>query len=356
MEENKLDFLLGALSPTGFCGYYTQAVSDEGGTTAALLKAAPGCGKSTLLKRIADALVSQGEVVELIHCSQDPVSLDGVICKKRKFVIIDATSPHFLEPEYPVAFEDIVSLYSALDRDFLQHNRKALVVLFKKCKALQERATRYITAAGSLLQDSMRVALSCTDTAKAQVFAQGLAAKYFAKNGDGAGEDIRLLSAITLNGLVFYDETVKKLAKTLVVLDDEFGSASKAMLHVIRAEALRRDHKIITCYCSMSPYDKIEHIFLPQLSLGFVTSNQYHSIQNQECRVIHCARFCDKEGLKLRRKRLRFNKRAIAELFFQASLIQGEAKEVHDELEEYYIKAIDFSVLDTSFAEIMATI
>lgn len=356
MEENKLDFLLGALSPTGFCGYYAQAVSDNGGTTAALLKAAPGCGKSTLLKRVADELVLQGEKVELIHCSQDPQSLDGVICKKRKFVIVDATSPHSLEPEYPIAFEDIISLYSALDRGFLQQNRKALVTLFKKCKGLQERATRYITAAGSLLQDSMRVAVSCTDIAKAQAFAAGLGQKYFAKNGSGAFEDIRLLSAITLDGLIFYDETVKKLAKNLIVLEDEFGAASKAMLHVIRAEALKREHKIITCYCSMSPYDKIEHIFIPELSVGFVTSNQYHAIENTDCRVIHCARFCDKEGLKLRRKRLRFNKKAIAELFCQASIIQAEAKECHDELESYYVRAIDFKILDKAFAEIMATI
>lgn len=69
-----------------------------------------------------------------------------------------------LEPVYPVAFEDIVSLYRAVDRHKLQAHRSEIISLFRQNTALVERATRYITAAGSLLQDSMRVALSCTDT------------------------------------------------------------------------------------------------------------------------------------------------------------------------------------------------
>ena len=53
-----------------------------------------GCGKSTLLRRIAAHLEEQGETVELIHCSSDPDSLDGVICGARKFSVVDATPPH----------------------------------------------------------------------------------------------------------------------------------------------------------------------------------------------------------------------------------------------------------------------
>lgn len=70
MQQQELDFFLGALSPTGFSSYYTQVVKDAETQTSALLKAGPGCGKSTLLRRIAAHLEEQGETVELIHCSQ----------------------------------------------------------------------------------------------------------------------------------------------------------------------------------------------------------------------------------------------------------------------------------------------
>lgn len=91
MQQQELDFFLGALSPTGFSSYYTQVVKDAETQTSALLKAGPGCGKSTLLRRIAAHLEEQGETVELIHCSSDPDSLDGVICGARKFSVVDAT-------------------------------------------------------------------------------------------------------------------------------------------------------------------------------------------------------------------------------------------------------------------------
>ena len=53
MQQQELDFFLGALSPTGFSSYYTQVVKDAETQTSALLKAGPGCGKSTLLRLLA---------------------------------------------------------------------------------------------------------------------------------------------------------------------------------------------------------------------------------------------------------------------------------------------------------------
>ncbi|MEG0396434.1 MAG: hypothetical protein RR612_06870 [Oscillospiraceae bacterium] len=354
MDERKLDFLMGATSPTGFCGYYSQILKSTDGTKAALLKAAPGCGKSTLLRKLAQALMDKGETVELIHCSADPDSLDGVICPRRKLSVIDATAPHNIEPLYPVAFEDIVSLYHAVDRDKLQSHREEIVSLYCKYKGLCERTTRYITAAGSLIQDSMRVVATCTNLEKARSFARTLSRKYIPSGQGNSLEEIRLLSAITLNGQIFYSSTVQKLASNLVVLEDEFGVASKAMLYVLRDEAMKNGYDIITCYCSMSPYDKIEHLFIPALSLGFCTSNEYHPLCYPTQRTIHCTRFCDKEGIKLRRKRLRFNKKAVSELFFQTSLIQKEAKICHDEIEAFYIDALDTKALDDEYEKLIS--
>ena len=348
MQQRELDFFLGALSPTGFASYYPQLVKDVK-QSPALLKAGPGCGKSTLLRRVADYLEQQGETVELIHCSADPDSLDGVICAARGFSAVDATPPHVLEPAYPIVFEDIVSLYRAVDPQKLRQNQEPILLLFQKHKALTERATRYVTAAGSLLQDSMRIALSCTETAKARAFAGTLARRYLPQ-ADGPGhEDIRLLSALTPSGLVFYRETIEKLADTVVVLDDDPGAASRTLLYALRGLALERGHAIISCYCPMSPYEKLEHLFVPALRLCFATSNSYHPISLPGQRTIHCTRFCSADGLRLRRQRLRFNKKASGELFAQAARVLQEAKACHDAIEEYYKDATDFSFLDKAY-------
>ncbi|MFR1786505.1 MAG: hypothetical protein ACLSWY_11340 [Ruthenibacterium lactatiformans] len=158
-----------------------------------------------------------------------------------------------LEPVYPVAFEDIVSLYRAVDRHKLQAHRSEIISLFRQNTALVERATRYITAAGSLLQDSMRVALSCTDTAKARAFAGTLSRRYISSSGETPHEEIRLLSALTLQGIIFYSNTIAKLADTIVVLDDNMAPPHIALR--IAEEALQKGHNIVT-RCSMSPYEK----------------------------------------------------------------------------------------------------
>lgn len=356
MQQRELDFFLGALSPTGFASCYPQLVKDVNAISPALLKAGPGCGKSTLLRHVAEHLRQLGETVELIHCSADPDSLDGVICAARGFCAVDATPPHALEPVYPIVFEDIVSLYRAVDRQKLQQHREELVALFRQHKALTERATRYITAAGSLLQDSMRVALSCTNTEKARAFAGALARRYLPP-AEGTGcEKVRLLSALTPRGLCFYRETIPKLADTVVVLDDEYGAASRILLYALRGLALERGYEIITCYCSMSPFEKIEHLFVPSLRLCFATGNSWHPVLLPGQRTIHCTRFCSRDGLRLRRQRLRFNKKAAQELFAQAVCVLQEAKACHDSIEEYYRQATDFSFLEKAYRYLIGTI
>lgn len=353
MQQRELDFFLGALSPTGFASYFSQFVKDAETQSPALLKAGPGCGKSTLLRRVANHWLDEGETVELIHCSADPDSLDGVICTARGCSAVDATPPHVLEPAYPVAFEDVVSLYRAVDRPRLQQHRTEVIALFGQYKALMERATRYVTAAGSLLQDSMRVALSCTDTARARAFAASLARRYLPEAGGAGHEDVRLLSALTPKGLLFFHETVEKIADTIVVLEDEYGAASRTLLYALRGLALEKGHAVITCYCSMSPYDKVEHLLFPALRLAFVTGNSYHTARFPGQRTIHCTRFCNREGLSKRRARLRFNKKATVELLSQAQSILQEARACHDKLEAYYVDAVDFTVLDRAYEYII---
>ncbi len=356
MRENALDFFMGAIAPTGFCGYYAQFLRDAQAGHLSLLKAGPGCGKSTLLCRAADVLLEQGETVELIHCAGDPVSLDAISCRAKRIYMFDATAPHAAEPKYPVAVEKIITLYDALDAEALQKNRAEIVALFEKNTALNERATRYITAAGSLLQDTARTALCFTDTEKARNFAAALGRRYIPMGKGTAGEDVRLLSAVTCKGLHFFDETITQLADTIVVLEDSFGAAGKVILNELRLEALAKGHHIITCYCSLSPFEKIEHLFIPSLRLCFATSNAYHPVHFDGQRTIHCTRFCNQEGLVLRQKRLKFNKKAIAELLTQAEKMLCEAKSCHDALEVFYTQALNFKKVDAVWDAIALTL
>lgn len=345
-ERQKLDFLLGALSPSGFVGYFDQLLTVRAGWRVMLIKAGPGCGKSTLMRRVADALILKGESVQMIHCSSDPDSLDGIICEKRRIAIVDATAPHTLEPRYPVAVEDVISLYDCIDSGKMRASQAQVVDLFSKCGALQERAARYITAAGSLITDSMKITSSAANLPAVQTFANHLAAKYLPRKGGCGTESARVLSANTANGVLCYSSTIAKMADTVVILKDDWGAVSKVMLKALRDKAIERGYDVITCFCPMAPRDKIDHLIIPELSLAFVTSNSWHPFEFPDARTVHCKRFCEKEVLYNYRIRLRFNRKAAAGLLAQASALQKEAKSCHDELENFYKAAVDFSKID----------
>ena len=352
-ERQRLDFLLGALAPCGFAGYFDSMLGRRGGWHSLLIKAGPGCGKSTMMAKIADHLTAQGETVELIHCSSDPDSLDGVVCANRRFSILDATAPHTLEPGYPGAVETVVSLYDCLDGDYLFDHQTEIAQLFDRCGRLQARAARYITAAGSLIDDNLRIALSCADLTAARAFADHLAAKYLPPMQGPGEEELRVLSANTLRGPLCYAATVEKAADTIVVLDDEWGAVSRAMMKTLRDAALERGHSIITCYCPMAPYDKIDHLLLPGARVAFVTSNRFHPLDFAGARRIHCTRFCTAEALRAHRARLRFNQKATRTLFAQATALQAEAKQNHDLLETYYKTSADFEKIDKITAQLI---
>lgn len=89
-----LHFFLGANTPQGFVSRFDQLADPLDGWREFVIKGGPGTGKSTLMKRIANQAEKHCEHIELIHCSSDADSLDGVILHDVKTSIADGTSPH----------------------------------------------------------------------------------------------------------------------------------------------------------------------------------------------------------------------------------------------------------------------
>ena len=313
IQSRSPDFFLGATTPAGFKGYF-EPLRREPGMQMLLIKSGPGCGKSTLMKHLAQAAEQQGQRIEKIHCASDPDSLDGVIFLDQKRAIIDATAPHVVEPDAPGADELVVSLYHTIDAGKLAPHRDEVKALFARNAALRGRAARYIASAGSLMLDSRRAEACSANFEKVRRYVKRLCTRLLPRTEGTASEELRLLSAITPKGMVFYRGTVEALADRYVVFRDDYGAVSRLLLELIRAEALARGYHIITCPCAMHPEDKIDHIIIPSLRLAFLTDNRWHPVRLSAAQTVRCSRFVDRENLSACRARLRFNERAAAEL------------------------------------------
>lgn len=348
--SNNVDFFMGALGPKGFKGYFDWLDTQEQ-VPLYLIKAGPGCGKSTLMSRLAQASPLP---VERIHCSSDPDSLDGVIFAQPRAAIIDATAPHVVEPAYPGAVQQVVDLHHTLDADYLTAHRGKIVALFQRCSALQEQAGRSIRAAAALLEDSRRIAAPLVNEEKLLGWAKRLGARKLPHTDHAGSESIRLLSAVTPKGRMVFLNTVETLASERIVLHDEQGAAAPLAMALLRQMALERGYAVITCPCPLRD-GVIDHLLIPELGLAFLTGNSWHPMELENRQNVHCTRFLEKGALRSQRARLRFDRRAAAELLELASASQRQAKASHDELESYYRTAADFSRLDEIAARLTET-
>ncbi len=349
MQSNPkvLHFFLGSSTPQGFVSRFDQLGDPDADWRLYVIKGGPGSGKSTLMRRLASELSPLCGQVEMIHCSSDVASLDGVIFSDHKISIADGTPPHVIEPKYPGAYENIVPVFDCWDRKALYERRKEIMQATKAVKHCHEYCARFLTAAGSLLADTYRIALEATDTAKVARYAASFAAREFKKLPQAAPtEAVRFLSAITDKGPYFFSQTAQELCKHIYLIDDDYGAASRLLLMALRSHAMEAGYSVITCYCPLAPFEKIDHLFIPQLDLGIMTVNRFHSVETKGERTIHARRFTDAEQIKQRKKRISFNLKGAAQMIDHASSLLAEAKAKHDLLEALYIGAMDFGKLE----------
>ncbi len=337
------DFFLGADTPNGFFSFFSELNDPALTAHCYILKGCPGSGKSTLLKQTAAAMADKETLIERIHCSSDPDSLDGVVLHGSKTAVADGTPPHTIEPKLPVAYETVVSLYDCFDPPKVAEKREEALALCEKLRDHHRRCCCYLAGAELLLQDNYRIAAEYTDRQKIVRQAKRLAQKELPDKKSGNGiERRRMLSAVTPKGNVVFTETVSALCDRVYLIKDEYSAAGRVLLQTLKEEALRRGYELFCCYCPLGGIDKPEHLLIPELRLGFVTQNSYITYPGEPYRVIHFSRFTDKEKLKLKKQRIGFNKRAAREMLQEAVASAALAKALHDELEGIYGRGVDF--------------
>ena len=72
--------------------------------------------------------------------------------------------------------------------------------------------------------------------------------------------------------------------------------------------------------------------------------------------MVHASRFYDKEAFYANKEKLALQRRAKRELVDEAVKKLSLAKDIHDRLEDYYIKATDFDVINEIGEKVLKSI
>ncbi len=348
MTDTYQKFFLGANSAEGFISHFSDSYT-LGDWRAYIIKGGPGSGKSSFMKYIAAKATERGYTVILCPCSSDPDSLDGVIIEEIKTVLLDGTAPHIVEPKLPGACENIINLGEFWDSEKLFSLAEEIKTTAERNSKLHKTVSAYLSAAGELMYDNLKLSRVYSDRASIVKFARQIARKYLPERQGGVGSEfVRFIGGTTPKGIVAYSKTVTEFYKDIIVIDDKFGAVSGEIMKYLRAAAKQKGYDVITLKNPFLPSELIDHILIPELSLAFVTENDYIKF-DIECRRIHARRFTDISTIKSYRARMLFNRRVSKELLIGAVSTLGSAKLVHDELEKFYINAMDFNAL-TNFA------
>ena len=343
-----ISFFFGVNNKTKYCSLFEDLYNPYEKGTHIILKGGPGTGKSTLMKKIAEKLENKGYYVERGYCSADPNSLDLVLAPELNFSIVDGTSPHMVEPILPGISEHIVDLGVAWDRKYLNNHIAEIGELTKANSFQHKKVADFLKVAARIETECALICGSFIDEEKLERYIKRLENRIIPnrKTEEKGKIHKRFLSAVSPDGIVVQHDSIVALAENIITIEDEYSAIAPYIVQSLCEKAVDSGYDVYECFCPLFPRFKVEHIIIPELKVAVFTENSYHCSIDETSTRVHASRFFDKPAFTKNKEKLVFYKKAKKELIDEAVRKLSLAKDTHDRLEEFYIKATDFEVIN----------
>ena len=341
-------FFFGANNKCGYRSLFDKLYDPYAEGTHYILKGGPGTGKSTIMRKFAEKFEQQGLYTERGICSADPDSLDLVYAPEINFSILDGTAPHMFDPTMPGVTEHIVDLTAAWNKEYLKTHAAEITALTGDCKLQHKKCAEYLRLASQLTANLAAISADFTDREKICRYAQRLAHRVIPerKSASYGRLNLRFLSAVTPEGIRVEHDTVASLCEQMITVNDSIGAAAPFIVEYLADYALKNGYDVYKCYCPVMPDSKPEHLIIPELKLAVFTENGYHHALDNETNSVRASRFFDRAEAAKYKERIAFVQKTKKEMIDEAVRKMSLAKNAHDKLEDFYIKATDFNVIN----------
>ncbi|MBT9151828.1 MAG: hypothetical protein DDT35_00038 [Firmicutes bacterium] len=308
------------------------------------------------MKRIAPELRRDNRQAEFYHCSADYNSLDGICFPDIGVTILDGTAPHVVDPKHPGAIDEIVNLGEYWHAPALRSNRDAIISLTQEIARLFRKAYGFLRSARNYYDEhlSYYADAGAVNIRRWREIIGLLEEAYLPRGAIMPGYRERHLfaTAITPVGPMSLLSSVTLECQNIVVLEGEPGTGAEYIIEHLFRIAQCHGYAIHAFHCVMRP-ELIEHLVIPQLSLGIVTSRTVHPFQSGGTRIENLNSLVDGSALSAMRIDmdcvLEESKRALQ----LAISFLARAKALHDELETYYIPHMDFARVDAKREQVL---
>lgn len=345
----------GGNTTKGFYSFYRYILSQEDANRIICLKGGPGTGKSSFMKKIGAYFGNLGYSIEYHHCSSDDESLDGVLIKELNIAILDGTAPHVVDPITPGAVDEILNLGIALDMNLLSKNKKEILNISNKISKSFQKAYRFLGAAKGIHEDWSALNSESLDSNKVSDLIDELKAKILISQKPGFGSDRHLFStAFTPNGIITYNKNLSSDLSNLYILKGGPGLSKSHILKTLGATAQKQGYFVEYLHDPFIP-ERIENIIIPEISTGIFTTNEISRLTYDGIEY-NMKDLCDTSIVSLNNDEIEFDKSQFDLLVNKALSCITNSHILHDELETYYIGAMNFSIVDSLYNETLEKI
>lgn len=339
----------GGNTSKGFYSLYRYILGQDEARRIICIKGGPGTGKSSLMKNISKHFADKGFDIEHHHCSSDNNSLDGVVVKGLNVAILDGTSPHVVDPITPGAVDEVLNMGDCWNEEGFKKDKQNIIELNREIGKTFKHAYRFLGSARCIHDDWSNCNQEALNLSKLNKFKESIKDLLFTKPVSNTGFDRHLFAtAFTPNGIVTFIDSLIEGYENVYVLNGGPGSGKTDILQYISNEALKRGYFVEVFHDPFIP-ERIEHIFIPQLSFAMVTSNEINQKQilGQQ---IFMEDFANNSTLIKLKTQIEEDKVFFYDLTNKALSIISTAKKLHDDMELYYIKNMDFNKVNAKFA------
>lgn len=348
MPGKVLNYFAEGNTAKGFCSFYESNLL--GLEKIFILKGGPGIGKSSLMKNIAREWREKGYDIEILHCSRDNDSIDGIIIPELKVAVVNGNEPHAIEAKLPGIIEMYIDMGEALDAQLLKDQKKTMEELKEKQEETYKLAYSKFQDALKVHDEWEKIYIANMDFSKANAITAELIERYFGnrKFDKKAVVKHRFFGAATPKGAVDYIPAITEEFCKRYFIKGRPGSGKSSMLRKLAAAAEERGVDVEVYHCGFDP-NSLDMLIFRELNIAIFDSTSPHEYYpgRESDEVIDMYEIAitpgtdEKYEAELNDIVKRYKKRVR-----EATAALAEGQQLNDKLEQYYGSAVDYFKVD----------